>query len=534
MMTGLDGVDMLDRNDRLIPQKQPEHRHGYRLLAGCLLLAASACTSVPFDYPKMASHAQARDPNAPIARAALDWEAEHGDLSGFIGLPHGIDALGARLRMMEVAQHSIDAQYFILKKDRAGALFVGNMLLAADRGVRVRLLIDDVFTSGIDRELTLLNAHPDIEVRIFNPLSRNSLKHWAFLLDFRRVNRRMHNKSFTVDSAASIVGGRNIGEEYFELKQDVMFDDYELFIMGAAVRDISASFDQFWNSVLAVPVEAFGVEVDFQELDTWREQMRVRATESKTGIYSQAVKSSLLRDIRDQRIRPVPAPATVVSDSPDKLLYDVGDTDATRLLLEKRDRFLAADREIIIFTPYYIPREGGVEFLRKLHQRGVRVVIVTNSLASTNHVAVHGHYAKYRKRLLEAGAELWEIRAVLDLDETGWGHTPERVTLHSKATFVDRDTVFVGSLNFDPRSVFINTEMGVFIESAEIGGPYTEKTLAILPQVAYRVTLDERGALLWTFDGGVEREVWRKEPQASLGRRLRAGLYRLLPIEDQL
>jgi putative cardiolipin synthase len=507
---------------------------GLRLLAFMALVAVTACTSVPFDYPKVASQAQPRDPNAPVARAALEWEAEHGEFSGFIGLPNGIDALGARLRMMEAAQNSIDAQYFILKKDQAGALFVGEMLLAADRGVQVRLLIDDVFTSGIDRELSLLNAHPYVDVRIFNPLSRDSLKYWAYLLDFGRANRRMHNKSFTVDSALSIVGGRNIGEEYFELKQDVMFDDYEVLVLGPAVEQIGASFDQYWNSVLSVPVEAFGVKVDYAELDTWREHMRTRATESATGIYAQAVDTSLLRDVRDGRVKPVAAMATVVSDNPDKLLYDVGDEDFATLAIEKRDRFLEADREIFIFTPYYIPGDGGIAFVTRLAQKGVRVVIVTNSLASTNHVAVHGHYAKYRKRLLQAGAELWEIRAVLEMDETGWGHTPERVTLHSKATFVDRDTVFVGSLNFDPRSIFLNTEMGIFIESAELGGPFTEKALEILPEVAYRVTLDDRGNLVWTYDDGAEREVWHKEPQTSWGRRFKAGFYRILPIEGQL
>ena len=509
-------------------------KHSARWLGAVTLLTLVGCTSVPFDYPKVASQAQPRDPNSPVAAAALDWEQQHGEKSGFIGLPNGIDALGARLGMMESARHSIDAQYFILKKDRAGALFVGKMLLAADRGVQVRLLIDDVFTSGIDRELSLLNAHPNIEVRIFNPLSRNSLKYWAYLLDFGRANRRMHNKSFTVDSAVSIVGGRNIGEEYFELKQDVMFDDYEVMVIGPAVTEIGSSFDEYWNSVLSVPVEAFGVQIDYEELDSWRKYMRERATESETGIYAQATDSELMNEIRAGRIQPVPARASVVSDSPDKLLYDVGDTESIELGQEKRERFLGADREIVIFTPYYIPREGGVEFVKKLRAQGVRIVIITNSLASTNHVAVHGHYAKYRKQLLSAGAELWEIRAVLDLDQTEWGHTPERVTLHSKATFVDRDTVFVGSLNFDPRSIFLNTEMGIFIESEEIGGPFTERALEILPQVAYRLTLDDDGDLVWNFDDGVEQETWHKDPQTSWGRRFKAGFYRILPIEEQL
>ena len=234
----------------------------------------------------------------------------------------------------------------------------------------------------------------------------------------------MHNKSFTIDSAISIVGGRNIGEEYFELKQDVVFDDYELLIIGPAVKQIGSSFDDYWNSVLAVPVEAFDVSVDYSQLDNWRKIMRERVIESETGIYAQARNSALLRDLRQGRITPAPAAATVVSDSPDKLLYDVGDTEVATLAIEKRDRFLAAKEEIVVFSPYYIPGDGGVEFVRKKHQQGVRIIIVTNSLASTNHAAVHGHYAKYRKRLLDAGAEIYEIRAIADMEESEWGHTP--------------------------------------------------------------------------------------------------------------
>src|SRR5210317_1516352 len=225
-------------------------------------LALAGCASVPFDYPKIESYSPAPDPNTVMGNAAAQWQQENGEQSGFISLTSGIDALGARLRMMAAAQNTIDAQYFILKNDRAGALFVGKMLLAADRGVKVRLLIDDIFSPGIDRQLTLLDSHPNIEVRMFNPVSRNSLRYWAYLLDFGRANRRMHNKSFTVDGSMSIVGGRNIGEEYFELTQDVLFDDYEVFVLGPVVKEIGAGFDEFWNSQLAVPVAAFRARID--------------------------------------------------------------------------------------------------------------------------------------------------------------------------------------------------------------------------------------------------------------------------------
>lgn len=503
-------------------------------LTALITLVITGCASVPFDYPKTTSYTQAPDPNTLIGNAAMEWQQEHEGESGFISLPDGIDALGARLRMMASAQNSIDAQYFILKADRAGALFVGKMLLAADRGVQVRLLIDDIFSPGIDRQLTLLDSHPNIEVRMFNPVSRNSLRYWAYLLDFGRTNRRMHNKSFTVDSSMSIVGGRNIGEEYFELTQDVLFDDFELFVMGPVVQEIGAGFDEFWNSQLAVPIAAFGARVDPEDLDSWRTMMYRESDEDATGIYAQAVNSTMLRDIREQRITPVPARAELITDSPDKLLHEVGDKEMAVLAQEKGRRLAAAQREIVLITPYFIPQQGGLDLVRELVARGVRVVIVTNSLASTNHVAVHGHYARYRRPLLQAGAELYEIRAEFEGQATTWGHSPDQVTLHSKASIIDRKTIFVGSLNLDPRSIQLNTEMGLFIDSATMGADFAEAVLQELPRVTYRVELDSKDKLSWTYLGGATPVVSKKEPQASWGRRFMAGFYRVLPIENQL
>ena len=211
---------------------------------------------------------------------------------------------------MEAAESSIDAQYFIVKKDRAGALFVGKMLRAADRGVRVRLLVDDIFSPGVDHPFALLDSHPNIEVRMFNPLPRQTLKYLGYLTDFSRANRRMHNKSFTVDGGISIVGGRNIGEEYFEINQDVKFDDFEVLAIGAVVEDIQAGFDAFWNSELSVPIEAFDVDVDIKRLDGWRAWIRIQQDEQSEGLYARALNSRLLQEINDGTRKPVVADAT--------------------------------------------------------------------------------------------------------------------------------------------------------------------------------------------------------------------------------
>ena len=212
----------------------------------------------------------------------------------------------------------------------------------------------------------------------------------------------------------------------------------------------------------------------------------------------------------------------------------MGDADQAILAVELARRFRAATDEIIIVTPYYIPQKAGAELVEELLAKGVRVIIVTNSLASTNHVPVHSGYARYRKRLLRAGAEFYEVRVDATPEENAWGYSPESVTLHSKATVIDRETIFIGSLNFDPRSIFINTEMGLFIESEEAGKAFTENMIEELSRITWRVDLDEKGKLRWTFDYGDEHIVVNREPQASLWRRIQVGFYRLLPIESQL
>ncbi len=505
----------------------------FALLFSILLL--QACTSVPFDYPREPSTAMIATADTQLGQFANRWSIEHGQQSGFLGLPDGIGALGARLRLIENAQQSIDAQYFILKRDRVGALFTGKLLRAADRGVRVRLLIDDIFSPGLDSPLSLLNTHPHIEVRLFNPVSRNSLRYWGLLLDFKRANRRMHNKSFTVDGSVSIVGGRNIGEEYFELKQDVKFDDFEIMTVGPAVADIASGFDAYWNSELAVPVEAFGNAVKPQQLNDWREYVQREVASAENGIYAPAVNSKQIKAVWEQEELFIAAPATVVIDSPTKLTGAVGDATLATLAVDVGKRFRQAQSEIVIVTPYFIPQKAGAQMLAEIVAKGVRVVVVTNSLASTNHIPVHSRYVKYRQELLGKGVEFYEIRVDKPGQESEWGFSPDRITLHSKASLIDRQTIFVGSLNFDPRSILLNTEMGLFVESPPVGNRFSESLETSLPDVAYRVALNSDGKTRWYWEPeNEEHEVYTSEPQASMSRRLMANLYKLVPIEGQL
>ncbi len=500
-----------------------------------LVILLAGCGTVPFDFPRDDSYAIAPSDATRLSQTVAMLSEGHANESGFIGLVDGLDALGARLRLIEQADQTIDAQYFLMKGDLAGSLFNGKLLRAADRGVRVRLLLDDVFTAGLDPELSLLNSHPNIEVRLFNPISRRGIQTFNILFDFQRANRRMHNKSFTVDNVVTIVGGRNIADEYYQVRADIEFADFDVLGIGPVAQLVSETFDLFWNSDLAVPMEAFGNEVDPDDLDAVRQEMTREIELAGDGIYARAVRSAFIDDLEQGKISPVFAAVKVVTDVPEKLKNPRGGE--FNALASELGRIVGeAEEEVMILTPYFVPTKPGVAFIRDLRSRDVRVAVVTNSLASTNHVAVHSGYAPRRKALLEDGVELYEIRAdALSSDESGG---VDRLTMHTKAIVVDRRILFIGSLNMDPRSFDINTEMGLFIDSAEAGRRFAEGVERVLPVYTYRLFLREDGPdhspFEWHYGTGdnVSIETW--EPGAGLWKNFKADFYRLLPLENQL
>ncbi|MGI9344474.1 MAG: phospholipase D family protein, partial [Gammaproteobacteria bacterium] len=501
------------------------------ILAAVLLLAlvVAGCVSVPFDYPKEPSEAVAASAATELGAESANWAAEHNGASGILLLLSGMDALGARLALMQGAEVSIDAQYFLLKPDAAGGIFANELLQAADRGVKVRFLLDDIFTPNLDSELALIDKHPNVEVRLFNPTSRQSAKYWSLVVDFKRANRRMHNKSFTVDNSVTIVGGRNLAAEYFQINEDVDFVDLEIIGLGPIAVDVSDTFDQFWNSALAVPIAAFGKKGDEDDLEDWRRDLEAKLATTDT-IYDRALTSPYLQNVMNDIITPTAARARVVTDRPQKLKTGTGVEELQELALALTEYANNAREEIIIITPYFVPRKGGAEYLASLAAKGIRIRVVTNSLESTNHVPVHSGYARFRKRLLEAGVEFYEVRAWMRGEEPGVGI---KTTLHSKAMIFDRETLFVGSLNLDPRSIDINTEMGVFLESPTIARKFAEELDQELPAAAYRAVLED-GNLRWRYEHGEYKETLKREPQSGFWRRFSSGFYGILPIEGQL
>lgn len=494
--------------------------------------ALGACATPDFDQPKDYSAAMTAVEDTDLGRSAAEWSEEHDGLSGFYPLVGGLDALGVRLELAERAEKSIDLQYFLMKPGRAGFIVANALLMAADRGVRVRFLLDDVFTTASDRQLLLISEHPNIQVRIFNPVSRRGVSYFNFIGDFDQANRRMHNKSFTVDNSMSVVGGRNIADEYFQLENDSVFLDFDVLAIGPIAREISSSFDEYWNHSRALPVESVATKGEDDTLESVRADLDDAVEHFYDTVYREALESELLQELVTGRLALYPAQARVLSDSPDKLVSEI-DRSQMRLANDMREVVLGAEEEVIIMTPYYVPGDAGVESVRRLTEKGVRVIIVTNSLASNNHIPVHGAYSRYRKDVIRAGAEVYEARANAAREAQGDEEAPDELTMHTKAFLIDHRYLFAGSLNLDPRSIAINAELGLLIDSPEMVAPWSSSAVERLKTLAYRVTLNDRDKLEWrtTIDG--KEVVETKEPLSSCWRRFQAWFLKIAP-ESQL
>ena len=512
---------------RLIPVR----RHfGSAIVA---LAFASGCASVDLEQPKEASYFYSGTQNTYLGQASATWRAASPNKNGFYPLIYGMDAFGARLKMMDWAERSIDAQYFLMKPDVAGIVFSTKLYQAAERGVRVRLLIDDIFTTVDDRLFVLLNDHPNIELRIFNPISRQGLFALNYAGHFRLANRRMHNKSFIVDDQMAIVGGRNIAMEYFQLDSSGEFVDFDMLSAGPVVNVVSAAFDRYWNHKLAVPFEQIYERHYQEEMRELRDAVVAQMREAGDSVYASAIHTKLIDNLVSGHVNPVIADAEVVVDDPEKLLNAVT-VDQKIVANRLADAFLAAKEEAIVFTPYFIPSERSLAIMDQAVANGVRIVLITNSLASNNHTAVHSAYSSYRKRLLEAGVELWEARAnAAEVVKADGSTQLEHLTLHTKGAILDRRLTFVGSLNLDPRSIDIDSETGLLIDSPELGGALAEVAMERIPDIAYRLLLDANGRITWhaVIDG--EKVVETSEPNASLWRRLTAWVLKIVP-EGQL
>jgi len=463
-----------------------------------------------------------------LGQAVQRWLETWPAGAGLYRLDSGQDALGARVGLIERAETSIDVQSYLIKDDISGNLVALHLAAAADRGVRVRLLMDDALTDEVDSGLLSLDEHDNIEVRVFNPFPRRRSRFVSLLANFNILNRRMHNKSFTVDNQVTIVGGRNIADEYYRTGGATEFIDEDLMAIGPPVDDVSDGFDEYWNSPEAIPMAAFDKMVAHGRVTESVEEARKYVDEHSNTAFLKGVDGRLIEDFIAGRLSLVSADAEVVQDRPEKVrnLIRRG-ASVTSAYLQRL--VSAATEELIVITPYFVPQQQGVDFFGALVKKGVRVVIISNSLASTNHSSVHAVYARYRKPLLQQGVELYELRPRFEAMET-----ETKLTLHSKVATVDRTRMFVGSFNLDPRSLYLNTEMGMAVTSPTLAGNMAESILELLPDFAYKLRLSGKGKLQWLLQTAGVEEIITTEPQTSLWRRFLTKLLSLLPIEGQM
>lgn len=473
--------------------------------------------------------------------------AAYGSLADFAGriealLPPGESAhwlldrnqlaFTARLALADEAASSLDVQYFIWQNDASGYLLSDRLLRAAERGVRVRVLMDDLGASGPGGDVLKLDAHPLIAVRIFNPWKVRGSRLGAaaeFLTRAPTLNRRMHNKTFIADGRFAVLGGRNIGDRYFGIYPEFVQNDLDVMVAGPLARTVTETFDDYWNSDYSYPVALFARdERPSHPIDATRDELRASIAWSAEVLRPFTLEPTDWSSYLEELVATfAPARGEVLWESPDIL-----DFDRPRLYARYKELLASARSEVLISSPYFIPDEGFRELLRELVGNGVRVVVVTNSLATNNHVVAHTGYRRWRREVLAAGVELYELRA--DAAALQYYVTPPATSvylgLHSKALVIDRIRAFVGSPNVDPRSMELNTEIGVVGEGAEFAARVAaliERDIA--PENAWRVTMDEEGWLTWSTGD----QVVRRQPATGFVQRVIEFLVNLLPLKEQ-
>ncbi|GER21385.1 MULTISPECIES: phospholipase D family protein [Variovorax] len=507
----------------------------WRIAMASTLLALSGCLGLPPSPPSSPTYTLAVSVDAPLSKVVEDSRAVEGS-SGFRLLPSGPDALQARLELARMATQSLDLQYFIFQSDSTGREMMRALRDAAARGVRVRLLIDDLYTQGQDELLACLAAHERVEVRLFNPFALRAggvfARFAASPFFFGRLNHRMHNKLFVADAAWAITGGRNIGDEYFTRNDAGNFIDLDVLAAGKVVGDMSRQFDLYWNSAATVPIEYVAARsAPASALRDRFETLTRSASAPALALAGADVPDALGRspvatEFAAGRVHLAWGDGESYADLPGKAL-SASQTEGRQehgsnlVRLNALEHIRAASGEILLTSPYFIPGRAGVDLLAEAARRGVKVSVLTNSLASTDQPLVHGAYRRYRPALLTAGVALFELsplRAGREEQRKLFGLSVGG--LHTKSLVIDRKELFVGSMNFDPRSDRINTESALAIHVAEVAEDAARLAALSKMQAAHQLRLSEGQALEWISPAGGEGPIHADEPESEIWQKI--------------
>ncbi|BAF73311.1 phospholipase D family protein [Sulfurovum sp. NBC37-1] len=501
-------------------------------------LFLAGCTPAPELYSRTSSHALKNYRSTDLGKRIEQEVSKHPGRSGFNMIPYGRDAFTARIAMTDLTDKTLDLQYYLWDQDETGRLLALHTLRVADRGVKVRVLLDDIGLQGRDDMIAAMDAHPNIEIRIFNPFSSRGMHLVDFMTDMERVNHRMHNKTVIMDNTFAIVGGRNIGNHYFGVSDDINFRDLDIATVGLVVRDVSKMYDYYWNGKWSVPISAL-VKKHYTMEDLEKERQRLE-TQVKKDRYPYPLSEDnkrLKHDMRKILQQAVWAKGKIIWNDPVQMQRD-REKQINTMITKLQNRLEHLKKSFLIENPYFVPQENGVKRLAAMRERGVRIRILTNSLRANDVLATYAGYEKYRKELLQQGIEIYELR-----DDAGSSRiinhhavkTDVRTGLHSKVMIFDEKDVFVGSFNLDPRSSVINTEGGLYVNSPAL----TKKIESYMNEGidlrnAYRLGLDAKGHITWTTIENGRKVIYTSEPDVSAWDKVKVNLLQLLPLEGQL
>jgi len=496
-----------------------------RFVVLALSVLAGACASLePVDLP---DEYTAAPTDAPLWQSLDEIRTDNWQVL----LDSGPAALDWRLLMIDSATESLDLQTFLWKFDTTGSMILSHLMAAARRGVTVRLLVDDTFLASQEQMLLALEEHPNIEYRVFNPFKRRAdslvTRQLLNLAEFHRLDHRMHNKAIVADNRVAIVGGRNLADEYFGLHEQTNFRDMELLVGGPIVQDIAASFDDYWNDEWSFPIEMLShLSPSYAALDN-----AATVKEPDLRIHNEPTADLLQRRWQALVRGALPGtPTLYVDDPPVGKPQDTPPIELANALIEMFDN---AEEEVLILSAYLIPTPRLEGAVARAVARGVNVRILTNSIRSNNHLAAHSSYRNHINEMLGDGAQLHEVR--IDARDRYVHMFPpvegKSIALHAKAIVFDRDKVFIGSANLDPRSLRINTEMGLLVVSEELNAAVrTAFDPDFAERNAWRLQFDADGKVVWISDD----TVLRSQPAASWMQRIEDWFFAHLPIEDKM
>ncbi len=522
----------------------------------CVLLFLSSCAQLPTDFESQPSYVVKDTQDTLLGKKAEKEKIVNHKFSKMFLLNDGVDAYVARGALLLLAEKSIDVQYYIWHSDLIGKLLFNDLISAADRGVRVRILLDDMpINAETESILYAIDQHKNIEVRLFNPFASRGFRATSYLMNPRRINRRMHNKSFTVDNQFTIIGGRNIGDEYYSAHKENNFEDLDVLASGPIVNEIGEQFDLYWNSKVVYPVTAFDHNTaTLKELNLLKINLNEFVKGKKNSRYHRDVKDSIMYQSlidgalpKNNQSRVYDGEVHVIYDSPLKALgKSEGEVDYLKPQIEPYVKNITRSFEIV--SPYFVPGEAGVTYLANLVKKGISVRVITNSLSLTDGLLAQSGYSRRRMDLLESGVELHELKTKIKTKASKSLRRGEKAksALHAKTYIFDRQQVFIGSFNFDLRSSNINSEVGVVYEVPEMASLIAEEVFDnTINETSYQVKIADKnietsdafidqGDLYWIETRGGKKVYYATEPQTSFWRRFGQGIFSLMPIESQL